>query len=169
MLCVYFGFAFWPYACLCIKGIVHPKILNSVINYSPSCRSKPVRPSFIFRTQIKMFLMKFESSLTPHRQQRNCNVPSPRNVARTLVKQSMWHQWLNFNLAKLREYFLCAKKTKTNTIYSTILLRVTAFRHFGEYNDACARFPQNVINIISVVYIQHALNIYISLWNIWLF
>ncbi len=30
------------------KGIVHPKKDNSVINYSPSHRSKPVRPSFIF-------------------------------------------------------------------------------------------------------------------------
>ncbi len=39
-----------------IKGIVHPKY-NSVINYSPSCLSKPVRPSFIFRTQNKIFLM----------------------------------------------------------------------------------------------------------------
>ncbi len=28
-----------------------------------SCRSKPVRPSFIFRTQIKIFLMKSESFL----------------------------------------------------------------------------------------------------------
>ncbi len=32
------------------KGRVHPNI-NSVINYSPSCRSKPVRPLFIFGTQ----------------------------------------------------------------------------------------------------------------------
>ncbi len=30
---------------------------NYVINYSPSCLSKPVRPSFIFRTQMKIFLM----------------------------------------------------------------------------------------------------------------
>ncbi len=27
-----------------LKGIVHPKKENSVINYSPSCRSKPIRP-----------------------------------------------------------------------------------------------------------------------------
>ncbi len=40
-----------------------------VCNYSPSCRSKPVRPLFIFGTQIKMFLIKSESSLTLHRQQ----------------------------------------------------------------------------------------------------
>ncbi len=32
-----------------------PKNENSVINYSPSCRSKSVRPSFIFRKQIKIF------------------------------------------------------------------------------------------------------------------
>ncbi len=30
--------------------------INFVINYSLSCRSKPVRPAFIFRTQIKIFL-----------------------------------------------------------------------------------------------------------------
>ncbi len=34
-----------------------------IINYSPSCRSKLVRPSFIFGTQIKIFLMNSESSL----------------------------------------------------------------------------------------------------------
>uniref|UniRef100_A0A8C1UPK0 Rho GTPase activating protein 4b n=1 Tax=Cyprinus carpio TaxID=7962 RepID=A0A8C1UPK0_CYPCA len=41
------------------------KILSLITQ--PSCRSKPVRPSFIFRTQIKIFLMKSESFLTlPH-------------------------------------------------------------------------------------------------------
>ncbi len=54
----------------------------------------------------------------PDRQQPNCNVPSPRNVARTSVKQSIWHQWLNFNFAKLREYFLCVKKTKLAKLLS---------------------------------------------------
>ncbi len=51
-----------------LKGIVHPKNY-SVVNYSPSCRSKPVRPSFIFRTQIMIFLIKSESFLTLRRQQ----------------------------------------------------------------------------------------------------
>ncbi len=37
---------------------------NSVINDSSSCCSKPLRPSFIFGTQIKIFLMNSESSLT---------------------------------------------------------------------------------------------------------
>ncbi len=41
-----------------------PKNENSVINYLPSCRSKPVRPSFIFWTQIKIFLKKSKSSQT---------------------------------------------------------------------------------------------------------
>ncbi len=48
-----------------IRWIVHPK-MKIVINYSSSCRSKSVRPSFIFRTQIKIFLMKSESFLTLH-------------------------------------------------------------------------------------------------------
>ncbi len=41
---------------------------NSVINYLLSCRSKPIRPSFIFRTQMKIFLIKSESFLTLHTQ-----------------------------------------------------------------------------------------------------
>ncbi len=98
-----------------------PKNENSVINYSPSCRSKPVRPSFIFGTQIKIFLIKSKSSLTLHRQQHNWNVPRSRNIARTSVRESMWHQGFNRNFTKLREYVLCAKKTKITT-YSTILL-----------------------------------------------
>ncbi len=44
-----------------------PQNENSVINYSPLCCSKPVRPLFIFGTQIKIFLMKSESFLTLHR------------------------------------------------------------------------------------------------------
>ncbi len=42
-----------------LKGLVHLKMKIM----SPSCRSKPVRPSFIFGTQIKMFLMKSEHSI----------------------------------------------------------------------------------------------------------
>uniref|UniRef100_A0A671NRP1 ADAM metallopeptidase domain 19a n=1 Tax=Sinocyclocheilus anshuiensis TaxID=1608454 RepID=A0A671NRP1_9TELE len=42
-----------------------PKNENSVINYSPSCRSTPLRPSFIFRTQIKIFLIKSDGSERP--------------------------------------------------------------------------------------------------------
>ncbi len=62
--------------------------------------------------KLRYFFMKSESSLTLHRQQRNWNIPRPRNVVRTSVKQSMWHKWLNFNFTKLREYFSFTKKTK---------------------------------------------------------
>ncbi len=41
-----------------------PKNEKSVINYTPSCCSKHARPSLIFGTQIKIFLMHSESSLT---------------------------------------------------------------------------------------------------------
>ncbi len=51
-----------------------PKNENSDINYSPSCRTKPVRSSFIFETQMKIFEMKSESFLTLRRQQRNYHV-----------------------------------------------------------------------------------------------
>ncbi len=36
--------------------------MEIVINYSPSCRSKAVRPSFIFETQFKIFLIKSKKS-----------------------------------------------------------------------------------------------------------
>ncbi len=39
-----------------VKGIVHPKKINSVINYSPSCHSKLVRASLNFKTEITIFL-----------------------------------------------------------------------------------------------------------------
>ncbi len=58
-------FVVWKVPSMDIKGIVHP----IMINYSPSCHSKPVRSLFIFGTQIKIFLMKSESFLTLHRQQ----------------------------------------------------------------------------------------------------
>ncbi len=60
-----------------IKGIVSPKNENSFIIYSPSCRSKPVRPPFIFGTQIKNFLMESERSLTLHRQQGSLHDQGP--------------------------------------------------------------------------------------------
>ncbi len=47
----------------------HDTNIFFVVNYSPSCRSKYIRPSFIFRTQIKIFLMKSERFLRNlHRQ-----------------------------------------------------------------------------------------------------
>ncbi len=118
------------WSCLLTYRDSLPKNENSVINYSPSCRSKPIRPLFIFGTQIKIFLMKYESSLTLHRQQCNCNVPRSRNVARTSVKQTMWHQWLNFGFVKLREYFFVRKENKNNNLFNNSSPPSYVFRHF---------------------------------------
>ncbi len=60
----------------CFKGIVHPK-KKIVNNYTPSCHSKPVRHLFVFGTQIKIFLIKSERSLTIHRQQGSYHVQGP--------------------------------------------------------------------------------------------
>ncbi len=96
---------------MCIfKGIVYPKKFILSL-YSPSCRSKPVRPWFIFGTQIKIF-MKSKSFLTLHRQQCNWNVHRPRNIVSTSLKSSMWHQLLNRYFTKLREYFCVQRKQK---------------------------------------------------------
>ncbi len=58
-----------------------PKKDNSVINYSPS-----VRPSFIFRTQINIFLMNSESSLFLSDSKVTTTIKAQKNVARTLLK-----------------------------------------------------------------------------------
>ncbi len=57
------------------KGLVHPKNENDIIIYSPWCRSKPVRPLFIIRTQIKIFLMISERP--SHRQQGSLHDQGP--------------------------------------------------------------------------------------------
>ncbi len=42
----------------------------------------------------------------------------------------MWHQWFNLNVMKLREYFLCAKKTKILTLFSDFFSSVSVFNMF---------------------------------------
>ncbi len=42
-----------------ISGDSSPKNKNVVINYSPSCLSKPVRTLFIIETHIKFFFYEF--------------------------------------------------------------------------------------------------------------
>ncbi len=79
---------------------------------------------------------------------------------------SMWHRWLNFNFAKLRECFLCAKKTKI-TIYSTILSRSYCLPPFWrvarcmctlspERNQRCLCSGENarMLNVSSADYID---------------
>ncbi len=46
-------------------GDSSPKNENSVINYSPSCRSKHVRPLFVFGTQIKIYFLLNPRALRP--------------------------------------------------------------------------------------------------------
>ncbi len=45
-----------------IKGVVHQKMKMLSLITHPHVISKPVRPSFIFETQIKIFLMKSKLS-----------------------------------------------------------------------------------------------------------
>ncbi len=58
-------------------------------------------------------LMKSESFLTLHRQQHNWHVQGPERYIFKIVHVT----WLNCNFLKLREYFLCAKKTKITSWY----------------------------------------------------
>ncbi len=64
----------------------------------------------------------------------------------------MWHQWFNCNFTKLREYFLCAKKTKSNDFIQHLLLLIPSAalrRHCRKYQDTCACFLLHVNNACS--------------------
>ncbi len=66
---------------------------------------------------------------------------------RTLLKWSMWYQWINYNFMKLWEYFLCVKKRKENKTKQkkmTLFNNSSPWHHFGEYHDTCVCFPLNV-------------------------
>ncbi len=118
-----------------------PKNENSVINYSPLCRSNPIRPSFIFITQIKIFVMKSESFLTIHRKQCNWNVPRPRNAVRTsLVIHCLWSYektWMWFEgeelLNKVVIFVFFAHKKYS---HSFIKLQLNHWCHMDYFTDA---------------------------------
>ncbi len=116
-------------------------------NYAPSSHSKPVRPLFIFRTQIKIFLMKSERSLT-HRQQHNCNVPRSRNIVRTLVNSPCDISGSTSVFEKLQDYLLCAKKTKI-TIQQFFFPELPSSANLKSITMHASAF-----SVISVVYIQ---------------
>ncbi len=98
------------------KSVSSPKNENYVINYSPSCRSKPVRPSFIFRTQIKIFLMTSESFLTLHRQQHNWMFKAQKR------KIVMWYQWVQpVTLRSCENTFCLQRKQKITNIPIALL------------------------------------------------
>ncbi len=63
----------------------------------------------------------------------------------------MWHHWFNRNFAKLREYFMCAKKTI-----------ITQFIKLSYHLPPFWRVPRTIISTLSIVYVQHAL---ITFWG----
>ncbi len=87
-----------------VKGIVHPKMKNLSLITPPHVVPNP---SFIFETEIEMFLML-------HRQQRN------------YLRGKIVHV-INCYFMKLQEYFLCTKKEKR--LYSTITLMCQSLMH----------------------------------------
>ncbi len=94
-----------------VKGVVHPKMKILSLITQLHVISKPLSPSFIFGAQIKMVLIKSESSLTLHRQERNWNVPRPRNIVRTSVNSPCDISGPTSILWSYENTFFCAKKT----------------------------------------------------------
>ncbi len=69
----------------------------------------------------------------------------------------MWHQWFNHNFTKLRDYFLCAKKTKIMTLfnnsspYSAILEMITYLCNVCT-RICCLHFDLNVNNVSAYIH-----------------
>ncbi len=84
------------------KGIVCPIMKIYVINYTPSCRSKPVRPLLILWTKITILLIKFESFW-------------PCIDFQGHVTFSVQHHFL-----KAMRILFVLKKTKNNVFFQTI-------------------------------------------------
>ncbi len=57
---------------------------------------------------MKIFLIKSESFLTLHRQQRHWHIQGPKG-SKDIVKRIYVKSVVNLNFMKLREYILCTK------------------------------------------------------------
>jgi len=86
-----------------VKALVYTKNENSVIKYSPSCHSKPIRLSFIFETQMKIFLMKSESFLFLHWQLRDYHIDVSK---RDRKMNPLWIEWFSPNFWRDTDRFI---------------------------------------------------------------
>ncbi len=100
--------------------------------------SKPVRPSFIFGTQIKIFLMKSESFLTLHRQQgyymgkaQKCSKDIGKTV--DLTVDSGWTTDVTWTVLLMSLLCLCAlticRVRKLSDFLKNILMCVLKMNH----------------------------------------
>ncbi len=101
-----------------------PKNENYVINYSPWCRSKPIRILFIFGTQIKIFLFESESSLTLLRQQGSLHDQSPEKYQDD-QQSGPCDISLSTVILWSHENTLCAKKTKITILFHIFVSTVS--------------------------------------------
>ncbi len=80
-----------------------PTNANSVINYTPSCRSKPEHKLRYFWWNPRTFWSSIDSNAT--------TTFKAQKGSKDIVK--MWHHWFNHNFMKLREQFVCKENKKS--------------------------------------------------------
>ncbi len=80
-----------------------PTNANSVINYTPSCRSKPENKLRYFWWNPRTFWSSIDSNAT--------TTFKAQKGSKDIVK--MWHHWFNHNFMKLREQFVCKENKKS--------------------------------------------------------
>ncbi len=141
------------------KGKVHPKIVI-VINYSSSCRSKPARLSFIFRTQIKIFLMKSESSLILHRQLK-CSLTQKhsKDICKTVHVTSV----AQLPFCEATRILFVRKENKSNNLFNYSSPRVTIIcilsPESNQFNQHCLYSGENtfMLNVNNADYVDYFL------------
>ncbi len=116
-------------------GDVTIKVIWFDLNYSPLCRSKPVRPLFIFGTQIKIFLMKSESL--------HCGSVMYMCRILTRKKRNCW----------IKSLFLLSLSTK-GIVCSFIKLQSNHWCHMDYFNDVLTTFlglePVSCVAVLSM-------------------
>ncbi len=128
------------------KGLVHPKMKIMSLITHPHVVPNLWELCSSSEHNLRCFWWNRRAIRPSHRQQHNWNVLRSRNVVNTSVKQSMWHQWLNFSLAMLGEYFFYHSSPPSYV-----------FWHFREYHNAYTRCRLSVNNDTQITF-MHALS-----------
>ncbi len=104
---------------------------------SPSCHSKPVRPSFIFWTQIEIFWWNPRAFWPCIYSKVSDKLKAQKGIKDIVKIVHVTSQWFNLNFMKLLEYFLCANKTNITALFNNFYLSLSVFDACsGEYHNA---------------------------------
>ncbi len=114
------------------QRVSSPKKKNSVINYSPSCRSKPVRPSFIFITQMKIFWW-IPRALWPPIDRNVINMINVQKHSKEISKIIHVTSGVQPSFYKATKILFVCKENRNDDFIQQFVSSVSPRCHFREY------------------------------------